>query len=65
MDESGREFELSGTSLDEWDVRKCHLLKGDNEGVKTRVLAGAVNTIDKNRHSRTSRITTGIPRQYG
>lgn len=35
--------------MDELDVRNYHLFKFDSEGIETRGLAGAVNTIDKNR----------------
>ena len=49
MDDSEGELELPGTSVDEWDVSNCHLIRGDSEGMETRVLAGAVDTIDKNR----------------
>ena len=38
-----------GTSLDELNARNYHLFKLDSRGMKTRVLAGAVNSIDKNR----------------
>ena len=49
MDYSRGELKLPGTNLDEHDVRNCHLLKVDSEGMETEVLAGAVKMIAKYR----------------
>ena len=49
MEDTRRDLTLPGINLDEQDVRNCHLLKVDSEGMETEVLAGAIDMIGKYR----------------